>query len=88
MKINDEILNRMIDKYNEERRLQALEQLENNTEKANGHGHTAYTISNFIEQIAAENTIHIARYEKEEHILQSITFEWVTIKYKQIYIAY
>ena len=88
MKISDEILSRMIDKYNEERRLQALETIENNNENANGHGHTAYAISNFIESIAAENKIHIARYEKEEHILQSITFEWLTINYIQIYIAY
>lgn len=88
MKITDEMLNRMIDKYNEERRLQALEQLENNAEKANGHGHAAYVISDFIDQIATENKIHIGRFDKEEHILQSITFEWVTIRYRQIYIAY
>ena len=88
MKITEEMLDRMIAKYNEERRLQALEQLENNTEKANGHGHTAYIISDFIDQIATENKIHINSFIKDEHILQSITFEWVTIKYRQIYIAY
>ena len=88
MTIKNDTLIRMIEKYNDERRLQALETLENNNEKANGHGHTAYVISNFIEQIAAENEIHIARYKKEEHVLQSITFEWVTINYIQIYITY
>ena len=88
MTIKYDTLIRMIEKYNDERRLQALEKIGNNNEKANGHGHTAYAISNFIEQIAAENEIRIARYEKEEDILQSITFEWVTIKYTQIHITY
>lgn len=84
MTITRKILEEMISEYNAERFTQAIAKLEKNENEANKHGHTAFTIADFIKKIAEENNIEITTYIKEMDCFNENNFKWDKIKVKQI----
>lgn len=84
MTITIELLNEMINEYNAERYSQAISKMEKDGFEATVHGHTAFSLSNFINQIAEENKIFVYAYDKEETIWNTKTSTRETIRYKQL----